>query len=298
MALSDPNFKNNFNLQGIAGNFVDAEALIAFKDLFNKLGSANYDINQDGSVFNNDFRYNYLFNTSLSNLNKADICLLIATNPRLEAPILNVKIRKLFLNDVSIYNLGFFSSLNYYVRSLGNNADILVKILEGNHWFCQKLLMCQRPLILVGSSFYQRVDSLYKLLPYLYEFLHRTNSFKFDNVDFISINSLHSSGNLVTGLDLNIQPSYYTRSSNINYKNNLYYLLGADDISKPIKSSIDSSNNFIVYQGHHGDQSASSADVILPSITYFEKDSNFSSLFGNNTKLKAVFYSLGRARND
>lgn len=71
--------------------------------------------------------------------------------------------------------------------------------------------------------------------------------------------------------------------------------MGADDIASPILKSTD---GLCVYQGHHGDQSVSKADIILPSITYFEKDSTYSSIEGSPLQTKAIFYNLGKARND
>lgn len=124
---------SNFKVKGLVGNFIDAEAMVAFKDLFNRLGSSNYSFAQDNSTYDNTFRQSYLFNMPISQIEASDVCLLVATNPRLEAPTLNIKLRKLFLNNVSIYNLGFYSTLNYYTKHLGNNLSILVKILEGNH---------------------------------------------------------------------------------------------------------------------------------------------------------------------
>ena len=286
--------RNYINFEGIAGNFVDAEALIAFKDLLNSLGSSNVTINQDGASFNNDFRANYLFNTSVASVESTDLCLLIATNPRLEAPTLNVKLRKLYLGGTSIYNLGFSSDLNYYAKSLGNNAEVLVRILEGTHWFCQKLLFCERPLVIVGSSFYQRNDNLFSLLPALRNLLQRSSAFKSSNTSFCDVNTLLSQGNTVTGLDLNIVPSLSSKNS-VNAPVSFYYLLGADDIYKSINLS---RSNLCVYQGHHGDNSVAIADVILPSVTYFERNSTYSSLEGYNLSTKAVFYSLGKARSD
>jgi NADH-quinone oxidoreductase chain G len=286
--------KNYINFEGIAGNFVDAEALIAFKDLFNQLGSSNITINQDNARFDSDFRSDYLFNTGVARIEESDLCLLIATNPRLEAPTLNIKLRKLYLGGTSIYNLGFSSSLNYYSKSLGNSAEILIKILEGNHWFCQKLLFCEHPLIIVGSSFYQRNDSLYRLLPALRNLLQKSTAFSLSNFSFCDINTLLSQGNTVTGLDLNITPSFSSLNSFIA-PISIYYLLGADDIYRPVNLS---KSNLCIYQGHHGDNSVNIADVILPSVTYFERNSTYSSLEGLKLQTQAVFYSLGQARSD
>lgn len=289
----DTKHSSKFRTQGIVGNFIDAEAMVAFKDLFNRLGSSNYTFAQDNSSYDNTFRQSYLFNTPISQVESADVCLLIATNPRLEAPTLNIKLRKLFLSNVSIYNLGFYSTLNYYTKHLGNNLNVLIKVLEGNHWFCQKLLLAQNPLVIIGSSFFQRMDNLYKLLPLLQRLLLNNSSIRASgNSNFFNINHLPWASNTVTALDLNLKSSNYFRTK---LPADFIYLLGADDIASPILKSTD---GLCVYQGHHGDQSVSKADIILPSITYFEKDSTYSSIEGSPLQTKAIFYNLGKARND
>lgn len=279
------------NIRGIAGNFVDAEALVCLKDLINKLGSGDVSVSQDNAKFSNDFPSDYLFSTPISDIEKSDLCLLIGSNPRLEAPILNVKLRKLFLSDVSVYNLGFSSDLNYFTKSLGNNLSTLVSILEGRHWFCQKLLNSKRPLIIVGSSFYQLQGANYSLLSHFKEFLYSSGLFRFENVNFCNFNLLHNSANTATGLDLNVtSPTKFSNRS--LFKSSFNYLLGADDLHTELNSG------FTVYQGHHGDVSVSKANVVLPSVTYFEKNSRFLNLEGSVNNTRGIFFNLGQARND
>ena len=126
----------NYNL--FTGSLVDSETLIILKDLFNKLGSNNFIFNFRNKIdkkINNDFRSYYLTNFNFNYLKSLDFCLLLFLNLRLESPVLNLRLRKIFIkNDTFIFNLGVNSNLNYRSYNLGNNLNLFfsIKTLNSN----------------------------------------------------------------------------------------------------------------------------------------------------------------------
>lgn len=114
------------------GKFLDIETLFMLRTFSNKLG-----FNNVFSSINNlsiDFREYYSFNTTLNSLNFSDVCLLIGTNLRLELPLLNLRVRNLFLKKGTlVYSLGYYSNFNFYIKHLGVNYLVLVRLLEGVH---------------------------------------------------------------------------------------------------------------------------------------------------------------------
>jgi NADH dehydrogenase (ubiquinone) Fe-S protein 1 len=108
-----------------------------------------------------DLRSNYLFNTKLTDIEKSDLCILIGTNPRLESPLINVRLRKQFLSKENflVYSFGPAADLSYYSQHLGNDIESLVKFVEGTHPVCKQFIKAKNPLVIVGSSIFERKDS-------------------------------------------------------------------------------------------------------------------------------------------
>ena len=81
----------------LAGDMADAESMMMLKDLMASLGSRNVECRQDGAFFDLENRLSWLFNSSIAGVDEADAILLVGTNPRYEAPVLNARIRKRYL---------------------------------------------------------------------------------------------------------------------------------------------------------------------------------------------------------
>ena len=106
-------------IAALAGDLVDAETLVALKDLIHRLGSNNLDCRQDGAHVCADHRSNYLFNSSVAGIEDADVCLLVGTNPRMEAPVLNARIRQATLHSgLQVASIGPAASLTYDCEQL------------------------------------------------------------------------------------------------------------------------------------------------------------------------------------
>lgn len=282
------------SIAAIAGDLIDCEAMFCLKELMDKLGCKNYDCRQDGNSVPIKYRGDYLFNTTISGIEKADALLLIATNPRHEASMLNARIRKRFnQGNFPIALIGPKVSLNYDFQYLGNEARILRNLLDLSYPFVKILYKAKNPMMVLGGSALNRNDS--QCLFYLAQMIAK----KFNMVrdDWNGFNVLQTVASRVGGLDLDFLPGAKGLSTNKILKNlqniKILYLLGADEI-KINKSE----QTFIIYQGHHGDKGAQIADVILPGLTYSEKVATFVNLEGRVQSTQAAVPPPGEAKED
>lgn len=142
-------------IKGVAGHTADAESLVALKDLLNRFDSENLvtDSPNPTSVHKSDVRSNYLLNSTLAGAEDADLVLLIGTNPRREAPILNTRLRKAYLhNGQDLAVVGEPVDLTYEYEHLGTDVTALDKILDGSSAFAKRLKEAKKPLIIIGSG--------------------------------------------------------------------------------------------------------------------------------------------------
>src|SRR5580765_3730514 len=146
-------------IAAIAGDLAAAEEIKALKDLMRSFGVANLDCRQDGAKVGASPRQGYLFNTTFQGVEAADALLLIGTNPRWEAPVLNARIRKTWLNgNLKIANVGAPYALTYPVQQLGTGASVLEEIAAGTHAFADVLKNAKRPMLILGQGALARAD--------------------------------------------------------------------------------------------------------------------------------------------
>ena len=150
-------------IQGVAGHFADTESMVALKDLINRLGSDNLALDQPGGnappVHGIDMRSNYLFNSLISGVEEADVILLVGTNPRHEAAVLNSRIRKSWLHTkLEVGFIGERVDTAYGYDYLGPDAKSLASFIAGKIPFAEKFKAAQKPLIIIGSSLAEHPD--------------------------------------------------------------------------------------------------------------------------------------------
>lgn len=277
----------NGELKAIAGALVDAESLVSLKDLVNKLGSENVttDVKQSVNAHGFDIRSNYIFNSTIDGIEDADQILLVGTNPRFEAAVLNTRIRKVWLrSNLEISSVGQDFNSTFDVTNLGEDAKALESALQGS--VGEKLGQAKKPLIIVGSGVAESKDSeaIYKLVG---EFSSKHENF--NSGEWNGVNLLHREASRVAALDLGFNTLVEDST-----KAKFIYLLGADEITnKDIPKDA-----FVVYQGHHGDLGASFADVILPGSAYTEKSGTYVNTEGRVQATRAATNPPGVARED
>ncbi len=283
-------------IAAITGDMVDCEAVKALKDLMAKLGTANIDCRQDGAKISNEVRASYVFNTGISGIEKADLCLLIGTNPRKEATIINARIRKAYLNNkLDVALIGKKAELTYKCDYLGDSTEILEHILTGEHPYAEKLKQAKNPMIILGMSALRRNDggAILNLVKKI------TDKYNLVKDDFNGFNILHTAASRVGAMDLNFMPGKNGKNtaeiiaSCKKGEIKVLYLLAADEI--PVDEL---GNVFVIYQGHHGDKGAHRANVILPGAAYTEKDATYVNTEGRVQRGYVSVYPPGDAKID
>ncbi len=283
------------SIAAIAGTMVNAESLFLLKKMLGTLGSKNVDANQFGYRIDSTSRSNYLFNSGIAGVEKADICLLVGANPRQVAPVLNARIGKMVRNGhMHVARVGTEDDQTYSIEELGEELASLESILAGKGDFAKKLQDASKPMIIVGDGVLTRSDS-HGILSLLHDIAE-----KYDVVssEWNGFNILHNHASMVAALDL----GFYSGKNGCGTSDILkatkegkvktLYLLAADDINV---NEIDK-DCFVIYQGHHGDASASRADVILPEAAYTEQDGIFVNMEGRPQYARAAISPLGQAR--
>ncbi len=274
----------------IAGDFTDLETMFSAKSLLESLGSKMYDCRDDLSQISNAHRGLYTFGTKISNLDKADLCLVIGSNPRTEASIINARLRKAYVeNGMKIALLGKECSLNYDYEFLGNQGGVLREIAAGDHSFCQRLKNASHPVIILGSSVFCRND--YKA--FLYYALKIAQNYNLVRDDWNGFNVLQKAASRVGGLDIGFINQDFGITG-ILQNSEVLILLASDNIDV---SSIPE-NCFVIYQGHHGTKLAKRANLILPGSAYLEKTASFVNTEGVMQQTSMAVYPPGEARND
>jgi len=287
-------FKPN-EIAGLVGNLADLEMIYSFKSFFEKsIGSNNFECRQKRTYINPNERMNYIFNSSIKGIEESDFILLVGTNPRLEATILNARIRKAHIkNKVEIYSIGDPGDLTYPYKIIGNSTSIIREILSDTHNISKKIKKSKKPIVIIGESALNNDIGQY-VFESLKKFLFNNN---FINDNWNALNILIQDVSRVGAIDLGIYSidenknfSFFDKLDNDDFK--MIYLLGADDFTFQKK------DKFVVYQGSHGDRGAEMADIILPGAAYTEKNGTFVNLEGKLLKAYKASYPPGDARED
>lgn len=278
--------------KAVAGHLVDAESMVAMKDLANRLGSDNLALDQPGGnspiAHGIDVRSNYLFNSKLYGVEEADAILLLATNPRHEASVLNSRIRKQYLRsdlEVGLVGEKFDSTFDY--EHLGADVSTLKSALSGP--FGQKLASAERPMIIVGSAAAEHPDAK-AIFEAVGSFVEK-NAKNFNTPEWQGYNVLQRAASRAAAYEV----GFTTPSPEVaQTKPKMVWLLGADEISQGEIPS----DAFVVYQGHHGDLGAQLADVVLPGAAYTEKAGTYINTEGRVQVTRAATSLPGAARDD
>ena len=142
----------------MAGDLADCESMMALKDLMGELGSPHMDCRQDGAKLDPSCRAAYLFNSSIAGIDEADACLLVGTNPRLEAPVLNARLRQRYLaGGFPMALIGPEADLTYAYDHLGGGPDTLDELTSGRHRFAKVLKSAARPMLILGQGALARI---------------------------------------------------------------------------------------------------------------------------------------------
>ncbi len=283
-------------IAAIAGDQCDAESMTALRDLMEKLGSPHIDCRQDGARLQSEPRAAYLFNSTIAGIEEAGACLLIGTNPRLEAPIVNARLRKRALQGkFPVGLIGGVCDLTYPAEALGTGTDTLALIASGDHPFARRLADAERSMVVVGQGALARPDG-YAVLDAARRIAESCGML---TEDWNGFNVLHTAAARVGGLDLGLVPGPEGRDvagileGAVSGDIRIVYLLAADELDMAKLQQ-----PFVIYQGHHGDAGARVADVVLPGAAYTEKDGTYVNTEGRTQRGRRAVHPPGDARED
>ncbi|MDQ0345735.1 NADH-quinone oxidoreductase subunit NuoG [Ancylobacter vacuolatus] len=276
---------------GLIGDLASVEEAFALKALLSALGSANIDCRQDGAKLDPALgRASYLFNATIAGIEQADALLIIGSNPRLEASVLNARIRKRWLQGgFPIGLIGEAVDLTYPYDYLGAGSDTLADLLASGS-FAETLKGAKRPLILIGQGALARPDGAAVLA--LAARVADAVGAVVEGWNGFSV--LHTAASRVGSLDIGAVPGEggldavaMTNAGGAD----VLFALGADEIDI-------APGAFVVYLGTHGDRGAHRADVILPGAAYTEKSGTYVNTEGRAQIANRAAFPPGEARED
>ena len=286
---------NPEKIASITGDLVSIESIYSIKKLMDSIKSPNTECRQDGSKINGG-REKWLFNSKLSGIDESDGCLLIGTNPRIEAALINSRIiRKSKENNYSIGLLGDKSELNYNYDYLGDDPSIIYDLIDNNNPFCEKLSEMNKPLMIIGQGALKGDEGE----DYLNLCIELANNYNFLKNDWNGFNVLHTAASRPGAMEIGFLPG--ERGKDLDqiidgYKKgdiSTLFLLGADEIEISEKTDC-----FVIYQGHHGDKGANIADLILPSPSFNEQNGLFINTEGRIQESIRATFPIGEAKED
>ena len=282
-------------ISGFTGDLTNMETQFAAREFFDKILTSNYLESRSENIFvDTSKRENYIFNSSINSIEESDFILLVGTNPRYEATILNSRIRKSYLNNrAEIYSFGDQGDLTYPYKVINESNKALDNFLSGKGDLYNKFKNSSKPMVILGFSFFLGKSAKY--------FQEKLNSFQKNYIneefkDWKIINVLSKDASTVGAFDLDIINTSDGYNKTLEKLNNnefeLIFLFGQDNLNFSKK------NEFVVYIGSHGDKGAETADIVLPSPAYTEQNGYYTNLEGKIQKAYKATYPPGSAKEE
>ena len=282
----------------LVGNDVDCESIYAFKEFLDDLDVPNRDCRGDGGVYDVSNRSSYVMNSTIAGIEKADVILLVGTNPRHEATMINARIFKRHrAGGLKVGLIGAPVDLTYPYEHVGHSPVSLRDLLENKHDFVAALKDAKNPMLILGAGALARKDG---------PAIHAAARAIADQCNLVregwnGFNVLQNAASRVGGLDLGFVPSTKNGMTArailpaaMGDRLDILYLMGADELDPKRLGK----RAFVVYQGHHGDNAAQRADLILPSLAYTEKQGTYVNTEGRPQRTQPALNPVGSAKAD
>ena len=274
-------FSKTKKIGGLIGGMTDLETIFSFKNLLSSISESSFvEFRQKDFYLDPAHPSNYLFNTSIAGIDESDLVLLVGANPRLEATMINSRIRKNFVSKkLEVFSIGNPGDQTYKVNFLGDNLNILKDIENEKSIFVERIKLAKKPIIIIGESVLNSKQGKY-VLETSKSILKKYNALS-------GLNILHQNASSVGAIMLQ---AYNLNEDVLN--NELLYLIGADEVE------IDKKDKFIIYQGSHASKNTKLADVVLPGAAYTEKDGLYVNLEGRVQAGYKASFPPGNAKED
>jgi len=226
-------------------------------------------------------------NSQVVGIDETDLLIMVGTNPKIENPVLNARIRKaIMVNGLEVGVIGPANNFAYNYRHLGNTMQTLKEIADGTHPYCERIAQADLPMILVGSDCLTRADAP-SIMNLINEIGQKTNVLNKEE-NWNGINVLHNDASRVGALDVGITSKKSVEDAKV------VFLLGSDNF-RPEDIPEDA---FVIYMGHTGDEGVYYADLILPTTSYLEKQGTFVNTDGRVQSTRAAISSPGQSKED
>jgi len=282
------------SIAGHVGDLQSMETINAFKSLLETIGVDNYDFREKPFYINSENKINYIFNSSINGIENSDCIVLIGSNPRHEATMLNARIRKTFVSKkIPIFSFGDPGDLTYNYQIAGNTTEDIKKFINKESEASKILLESKNPMVIIGESALELKSGKF-IFEAIKKFLSDNN---FINEKWNALNILVQNASSVGAIDLGFLKK--NESSNFdffdklnNHEFSLLYFIGSDNLDFTKK------DEFIIYQGSHGDRIAQIADIVLPSPAFTEQNGFFMNLEGRLQKAVQATYPPGNSKED
>ena len=279
---------------GLTGDLTDMETQFIVKEFFEKTIKSKYlDCRYDNRYVENNHKTNYIFNPSINGIEESDLIILVGSNPRYEATMLNARIRKAYLkNNVEILSFSDLGDLTYPYKTISNKVSDLDSITNSENEIYKKINLSKKPILIIGESFFklQSAKILFSKLKNLLNSLGKINN------NWNALGVISNDASTVGAYELDLVSSNDTINPVVDMikqnKSEIIFLFGQD------KVSFNKKNEFIVYVGSHGDKGAELSDLILPGAAYTEKESHYTNLEGKIQKTYLASYPPGDAKDD
>lgn len=289
--------KSRDKIAALAGDVHSAEDYYSFKAFITKiLGSDNIDARSDGSQINGSVPAAYVMHTTVSRIEEADAVLLVGINPRWEASVLDVKLRRLAANGVPIGVIGPEIDTVYSTQNLGNSPMVLEKLLDGKSAFAKILQKAQKPIVIVGSGVLSRWDGE----QVVYHAGMLAEQLGIVEGEWKGFNVVQRSAGRVAALDMGVHPTaggFSTRDilgAISREQVDVLFIYGDVEISiEQLKGA-----KKIVYIGTHFTEQARLADIILPVSAYSEKAGLWTNIEGRVQEGFPAINAIGEAKED
>ena len=271
------------SVAAIAGDMVDCETMFAAKALVGALGSDLLEGRQTGLAYDVTSLSAVNFNTTIAEAENADVILLVGTNLRWEAPLINTRVRKaVWKKGAKVFAIGQEVDLTYKTEWLGNDASLVAKLPKAA---LDALKGAERPMLVFGGGALA-VPGVHGAALALAKSVNAVKD------GWNGFNVVHFSAARMGALMLG-----YAQPGGIKdivaKKPKLTFFLGADEVDFSTFS-----DSFKVYVGHHGDKGAHVADVILPAAAWTEKDFTTVNTEGRVQRSEKAVFAPGDARED
>ena len=273
----------------LVGPQTDLETGYAVSKFMSNFGTDRVEVRTDNQTILNDNPFSYIFNTGILNIEESDLIILIGVNPKLEAPIINYKILKSYNRGNDVYNIGDDISLNYPTNYLGKDINSLQ-----DQNLIEKIKKSKNPIIIVGSAYSSHATPEDLKSLFVFSKNHNLITESKNNLNFLTPYASRV-GQLLIGNTQRqeFEPMNFLASK---FKDGSYDVLlsfNSEEISNPIFK-----DTFKVYFGHHGDLGAMSADLVLPTPLYTEKNSTFINTEGRPQEAFKCHNTIGQAKEE